>query len=69
MADSTVETHGLLTVGTFTEVTVRFENCLPVLEPVTPYSRWYCSCGAVGGKRGTEDAARSDHARHVKESA
>lgn len=41
---------------------------VPIYEQVTPYWRWYCSCGTVGGRAASEDLARADHAqRHIKE--
>lgn len=49
------EEHVLWQVGAFTSRIVRFENGLPIREPVEPYFRYYCTCGAVGGKTVTRE--------------
>jgi hypothetical protein len=44
-----------------------FEDGFPFRKPCTPYWRFYCRCGTVGGKRSSESAARAAHARHATE--
>jgi hypothetical protein len=31
------------------------------------YWRWYCECGSIGGRAGTEEVARHGHFRHTVE--
>jgi hypothetical protein len=39
----------------------------PIYSPLEhPYYLWYCTCGAVGGKAGTEQAAKAGFLRHVE---
>jgi hypothetical protein len=40
--------------------------CVPERNEGEPYFLWYCECGAVGGRRATEKAAREAHKRHVE---
>jgi hypothetical protein len=40
----------------------------PIYEPVTPYWLWYCYCGAIGGRRATQEAAVSAHETHKESS-
>lgn len=57
--------HRLTDVAEFTERLVRYDDGVPVREPVTPYWRYYCECGMVGGKASTEEKARLGHAVHA----
>lgn len=60
--------HTLWQVGYFTHVTARYENGLPVREPLErPYFRYYCTCGAVGGKTSTREASLDKFIAHEKE--
>jgi hypothetical protein len=36
-----------------------------VRVPVTPYWRFYCECGVVGGKAPSENRARAAHQVHA----
>lgn len=56
-------------VAQFTTRLVGFKDGVPMREAVTPYWRYYCECGVVGGKVSTEDAARAGHARHVEDAS
>lgn len=43
---------------------------VPIRGPIRPpYWRWYCRCGAIGGKHGTEQLAVTDHARHAQDAS
>lgn len=66
--------HDLRHVSWMTEVTVGFDNGIPIRKPLTqPHSRFYCGCGAVGGrtygstKDRAQSAAKRAHAKHVEE--
>ena len=60
--------HELWQIGYFTHRTSHFENGLPVRVPLDPpYYRYYCTCGSIGGKRSTNEAARLAFERHVEE--
>lgn len=64
--------HALVDLTTFTQRVAGWRRLpaggqVPVHEPVTPYVRWYCACGAIGGRQPDAPAALNDHARHADE--
>lgn len=60
--------HELSSVAHFTQETVGVSFGIPVLRPLEqPYFRYYCTCGTVGGKRSTHEAAVAAFNNHVQE--
>ena len=66
--------HVLDDVAGVTSHTVGWEaqasgGSVPIIAPLDqPHWRWYCRCGAVGGRRPSREAAEADHRRHTEAS-
>lgn len=60
--------HELSSVAHFTQEAVGVSFGIPVLEPLEqPFFRYYCTCGTVGGRRPTHEAAVTAFHTHLAE--
>lgn len=59
--------HRLIEIIKFDSKVAGYKDGLPIRETIEPWYRWYCTCGDIGGKARSEEAAQANFDRHVKE--